>query len=352
MSEAQTIGEAVRSANETLTAKPESREPKERQEPKERDVAVKPDTQRDTAKPADDDDFGAPKWTKQWKKPTREALRKLYANEEAKALLPDILKEVEDRYDYTGKTQAEYDRLKKRFDPYEPVLGSLEQRFALQGVPPAAGIQQMAAVADLLQQNPDQGLAYIAQMFRPRDAKAFIQSLVQNWGVDLESLAAQAPWTDPAVKQLVEPLQQQVQALSQQNYMAQQQQFQYAQQQVYQHLQAFRNAKDEQGESKYPHAQRLEPVMAQIAQATGNFNLDQLYNQALWLDPELREGEIENRARKAEAKAIQDAKAKSAEAEEAVRASRNVNGTTRAPAKQKSRDLSETIRQVNKRLTS
>ena len=363
MSEAQTLGEAVRNANENLTAKPD-REPtesrRESKETRETPKAKEAERQEPTSSVDDDDDAGAPKWTKQWKQPTRDALRKLQRlareHDAADAFTP-VFKEIEDRYDYTGRTQAEFDRYKKRYDPYDQVLGSLEQRFAVQGMHPATGLQQMAAVRDLVQRDPDQGLAMLASQFRPRDVQAFVKNLAQTYGVDLGGLAAAAPWVDPTVKQLLEPLQQQNQQLVQ--YMQQQEQirYQHAQHAVATGIKAFVEAKDEKGEPKHPHYWRLDGVMAKLFNAQPELlsdpqALDKLYEQAMYLDPELREQMSEGRARKAEASAIAAANSKTLETEEAVRASRNVNGGRNAPKEPKGKSLMDTIRKANNKLTN
>jgi hypothetical protein len=365
MSEAQTLGEAVRSANSGLTAKHESGTTESRSETKEtrapEKAAKEAPTRETTSSVEDDEDYGAPKWTKQWKQPTRDALRKLQRlakdNDAADAFNP-VFKEIEDRYDYTGKNQAEYDRYKKRYDPYDQVLGSLEQRFAMQGVHPQAGLQQMAAVSELLQRDPDQALSMLASQFRPRDVKAFIQNLAQNYGVDLGSVAAAAPWIDPAVKQMIEPLQQQNQYLMQNLQLQHQQRYQQASSQVASSIQAFVEAKDENGEPKHPHYWRLDKTMAKLFQAQPELMqstkaLDLLYEQAMYLDPELREQMSEDRARKAEATAIKAAKSQTESTEEAVRASRNVNGSRNTPREGKgSPKLLDVIKAQNKKLTN
>jgi hypothetical protein len=55
----------------------------------------------------------------------------------------------------------------------------------------------------------------------------------------------------------------------------------------------FFTQKDAQGNPKYPHFERLEPLMSKAAQLTGESDLDKLYNDALMLDPELRQGYID-----------------------------------------------------------
>ena len=90
-------------------------------------------------------------------------MRALAKLEGAGDLLPDVFKEIEDRYDYSGKQQAALDQLQKRWTPYAQVLEPLEQRFNLQGINPQTGLQQMVAVSDYLRSDPDQALMWLAK---------------------------------------------------------------------------------------------------------------------------------------------------------------------------------------------
>lgn len=321
-----------------------------------RDTSSKTETVENAGK------WSAPKWTQQWKKDTQGALSKLAELDQEAAYLPAVLKEVEDRYDYSGKLQKDFENYRKRFDPYGDILGNLEQRFGMQGVHPTAGLQQMVQVSDFLQRDPDQAIAWLASQFRPRDAKSLLQNLGKAFGVDFSGLAEQQPWVDPAVKEMLNntltPLQQQNQQLMgmlQNMYSGQFQQAQYA---VANHLKAFVEATDDTGSPKYPHFQRLEPIMAAIIRNSGpiydirQVNLDQLYEQAAWNDPEIREKMITDRARKAEADAIKAAQEQNAEAEKAQRASRNVNGSTRAAPKKTGGNLRDIMKEETRRLAN
>jgi hypothetical protein len=334
----RTVGEAVRSAAADLnTASPDKTEKVERIESETRQVDD------------DDADFGAPGWVKQWKKPSRAALRKIAALEGAGDFLPDVYKEIESRYDYTGKTQAEYEKYRKRFDPYDQVLSGYEQRAAMQGIAPHVGLQQLVAVSDALYSNPDQTIPWLLQQVKPRDANALIQNLAKNYGIDLGQVAQAEPWVDPAVKQLVEPLQQQNRQM--QNMMQQfyNQQYQQNAQAVANSIAAFRNTQDENGNPKYPHYERLEKTMAAIIRAEGLMDLEKLYEKAMWNDPELREELISSRAKSAELKAAQVSQDKNAQAEKAVVASRNISGSATKARDIHPKDLRSLIKKTAKK---
>jgi len=232
------------------------------------------------------------------------------------------------------------------------VLTPLEQQFQMQGIHPQTGLQQMAMVSQALRQDPDQTIPWLLSQFPPRDAQALVQAIAKNYNVDLSGLVAAAPYVDPVVSQELNGLRQQNQQIMQAMQAQYQQQYQAASHQVAGAIQAFKSATDENGDPKYPHYDRLDGIMASIVQREGPKPLEQLYEQAMWQDAELREELIESRAKKAEAAAVQEAKSRNAEAEKAMGASRNINGKTSATKTQSPADLRALLRQESKRLTA
>lgn len=358
---ADTLRDAVSSASAELNTEVRDTEPRESRETR--------DVPRETIE-HDDDDFGAPKWVKgQWKKDAREALRKLHSYPDASEPLARVYKEIEEKYNENKSGKKEFDTYRSRFSRYENFLPQLEQEFAYRGQDPVVGIQQLMSYQQLLQSDPDRGLAQLAQLIKPRDAKAVFQQLASQWGVDLSGLAQQfaqqQDWVDPAVKRYLEPVQQQYQQL-QQAWMAdqqrQQQMYQMQMQQssnaVAQSIKALDEAKDENGELKYPHRIALDDYMAECINKKGIFpqkpdgykTLEDVYNDAIWMHPQLREEAIKAHAKATAPKVIEDTHRTNAIAETAKRASRNVNGGTRTPTTKPLADLREIIRSERKKL--
>lgn len=358
---ADTLRDAVSSASAELNTEVRDTEPRESRETR--------DVPRETIE-HDDDDFGAPKWVKgQWKKDAREALRKLHSYPDASEPLARVYKEIEEKYNENKSGKKEFDTYRSRFSRYENFLPQLEQEFAYRGQDPVVGIQQLMSYQQLLQSDPDRGLAQLAQLIKPRDAKAVFQQLASQWGVDLSGLAQQfaqqQDWIDPAVKRYLEPLQQQNQQM-QQAMMAEQQRQQYMYQQqlsnaqvtIAQSIKALDDAKDENGELKYPHRVKLDGPMSSLIEKRGIFpmtptgykTLEEVYSDAIWLDPELREEAIKAHAKATAPKVIEDTHRTNAIAETAKRASRNVNGGTRTPTAKPLVDLRDVIRSERKRL--
>jgi len=341
---ADSLRDAVSSASAELTAD-------RNDAPETKDVPRETAREAPVAETHDDDDFDAPKWVKStWSKKAREAAKRLTAYEGAPDHLKVLYDEMQDKYNENKSGRKEYNEYRAKFSRYENFLPQIEQDFALRGVDPITGIQQLLSYQQMLQNDPDRGLAMLAQQIRPRDAKALFQLLGQHWGVDLGQVVQNQPWIDPAVKSLVEPLQQQNQQLMQYLQNQHQMQYQAASTQVAQSIKAFVEAKDEHGNPKYPHYQKLEARMAQMVQMGGIRPLEQLYEEALWSDPELREEAIKARAQANAPKVLEDVNRQNAAAEVAKRASRNVNGGTNAPKAKQLSDLRDVIRAERKRL--
>lgn len=340
-----TVGEALREANATLTSESRQSDKSDRSESKETS---------EKHEAVDDDDFGAPGWTKQWKKNSREALRKLARMEGSDPeAWKQVYSEIEDRYDYTGKQQAEFNKYRQRWDQYDAVISPLEQQSAFMGMSPVTALQQMSAVSNLLRQDPDQALMWLAQQFGPRDAKAFVQNLSKHFQVDLGQLAASAPWVDPVIEQRLRPLEQanqQAAQLMQQAFAQQQhfyqQQYQNAAHSIADSIKAFKETADENGNIKYPYYDALEPYMTELVRTQGPKPLEELYELAM----EKLSGPLSERAKQAEQAAKDEVVRQNASVEKAMGASRNVSGS-KTSAKSNPVNLRQLIEQESKRLS-
>lgn len=350
------LGEAITSASAELTAKPEKATPAPATE---RASAEKTEPRAETAPAAEDDWPERPKWVDQWKKSPREKMRALAKLEGAGDLLPDVFKEIEDRYDYSGKQQAALDQLQKRWTPYAQVLEPLEQRFNLQGINPQTGLQQMVAVSDYLRSDPDQALMWLAQNFSPRDAKALIQNFAQQFGVDLNGIVQSQDWVDPTIDRRIKPLEEQNRQLMGYIQWEQQQKQQTIQRHLAGEIQAFVTAVDESGNPKHPHYAQLEPIMTNIVASGGallpdgsrTFELAKLYEVAQYLHPDVRAQAIKSQAAQADHQAAQEASRHTAAAQEAMKASRNVTGSKTAGSQKRAESIDEAIAAAAKSLS-
>lgn len=265
-----------------------------------------------------------PGWAKNWDEPDQIALKQLRGLEPAKDHFDRLLGRIDKISTGFGKQGTEYGNYRRQMDPIAEVIGPYVQQFQMNGMTPQQGLTQVLAFADALARNPDQTFPQIAQMYKPSNAGQVIQALAQAWGADLGQVTQEAPYVDPTISQMVNPLFQRLQsiesALSQQHLQGQRAQ----QAAVLQKLDAFMAAKDETGSPKYPYLDRLQDRMAALINGgmVDRFDPDAMpkaYDMAFRLDPDLSRDDAEKRALAAAAR-------QTAVSKNAADASRNVSG--------------------------
>lgn len=187
-----------------------------------------------------------------------------------------------------------------------------------------------------------------------------LKKLAQDYGVDVRALAAEQanqPPPDPVLQRVAPYIQQQQELLRQQEarlrQVEQQRQaeMQAAQQarnhQVLSEIQAFASAKTEAGAPAHPHFDDvLEDiqVLAEIERRAGRTpDLKQLYDKAIYANPNTREKLFAAQRQAAEQKRIADERARAAKA---AKAGASVSGSpTAAAVPHVDEDLGSTIRQ-------
>lgn len=173
----------------------------------------------------------------------------------------------------------------------------------------------------------DQGLRSVMSAYQSlnADPQGTLLRLAQHYGVDLQSALAEQPYIPPEVQGLQQQLQQ---------FQSQfQQQQQYMQQQMYarlnEEIQAFQSAADEQGNPKAPYFDRVFDTMIQLANAGLARNIQEAYDKAVNLNPEIQ-AEIAEQRKQAEAVT------RAADAQRALEAGKTVKSKGsegRAPAR-------------------
>lgn len=198
----------------------------------------------------------APAWAKRWGKDSAKALRAYATDPNNGENWKHVGNELNKLYTDWGKQANEVGQLRQFQQGYAPVhelLQRANQQYTMQGMSLQQGLAQQMAVAESLARDPDSTLAWLASIYKPRDGAKFIQAIAQATGADLNAAAQAAPWVDPTVTQMVNPLLQRLQQLetgiSQQQQAAAQQQQQY----VLQHIAQFENAVDDKGQPKHPY---------------------------------------------------------------------------------------------------
>jgi hypothetical protein len=161
-------------------------------------------------------------------------------------------------------------------EPIAQAVAPYAQKFNLRGVSPAAAVQQLLAVQDLLERNPIEGIAHVAR----------------SYGVDLRQFAA-------AFEQAQQPQDPQVQAVSarvermegflrQQNQAVQQAEFS----RISSEVETFRA-----DTAAHPYFDAVRPAMAQLMANNMAMTLQDAYDHACWAIPEVRSRILDDQKR-------------------------------------------------------
>lgn len=296
---------------------------------------VQPEVTSDITKEApvpipEEKPWEAPDWTKKWKPEARDALGRFASNPEFKPHLAHLVDQIGETNKYTTQRDQEYADYRKRLDPLYETVKPYEQRYALQGMTVQQGIGQLLELADFIGKDPDAAFPWLAQTYRPKDANKALATLAQHWGADLQQVGYEQPYIDPTVSALLTPLQQEMQQMRGyfQQQQAQQQQAQQAS--VLQEISAFETAKDDTGQPLYPHFRECFDDMLQLVEMGRAQDLKSAYELATRYNPAIQEKTMAQRIEAAQKKAIEEAAARTAEANKAETASRKIGGKTKS----------------------
>ena len=193
--------------------------------------------------------------------------------------------------DYTRKTQ-EVAEQRKSFESLDKVIAPMRQQIAASGVGEAEYISRLLNADMALRNNP----------------KMAIKQLAQGYGIDLSSIEETVDWndSDPQITQL----QQQNQAILAELNQFKRQNLQSARQQTEAHINGFAGTKDDKGNLKYPHFDKLRVKMGNLIDAGEAKGLEDAYAKAVRLDDELYKQSLD--AQRKSAKAEEDARRKAA----------------------------------------
>jgi hypothetical protein len=214
--------------------------------------------------------------------------------------------------DYTSKTQKlaqEREAHQRELQSKESVYRTLEPKireFALRGVNPESFFNEIFALDELAK----------------KDKKAAIAHLAKNWGVDFNELvrAQQQSPIPPVVEQKITALERQLaeeRAIRERTIQAQHQQYQQAQmRQSEMTVQEFMNSKDETGNLRFPHVDKVRddmiPFINMIRSQNPNANnaqvLEQAYQKAVWANDDIRQEILAQQQRQEAAQRLVSAK--------------------------------------------
>ena len=232
--------------------------------------------------------------------------------------------------DYTKKTQslAKYRKRQESLDQImSPYMGDFER----------AGMDQIGAVRQL----------FAAHDYLRKDPKQAIQWLAKNYGVDMSEVGidtAEDDYADPQVK----ALQQQVAQLQGFLQNQQQTQMQSVQQNTQSMIDQFAGEKDANGNLKHPHFSEVRDRMGVLIQGNQAPDLPTAYEMAVYADPKLRQGLMDNYAASKTQKEVKTEAVK--KAKKAQRSTVRGNATPAEKALPTGLSVRETIMQSIKQI--
>ena len=209
--------------------------------------------------------------------------------------------------DYTRKTQ-EISDFKKTWSAVSDLFAGYRPQLRAAGMTEADAVARLINADQMLRSSPQSGIQQIAQMY----------------GIDLSQFAGPQIEVDPQVQAL------QGQIAQLQNHMMtqQQQEAQMRQNSVLSEIESFAAQTGEDGAVSHPHFNEVVEemiVMAQAERAAGREpKLDNLYEQAVWANPTIREKMLAASKEAEQKKAEEEARAKAAKA---AKAGKSVKGS-------------------------
>lgn len=185
-------------------------------------------------------------------------------------------------------------QLKEVITPYMPIIQ-------------AEGGNPVAAVQNLL------NTAYIMRTANPEQKTQLFMNLAKQYGVDLSQASQPSPYIDPQV----ETLQQRIQRLENERLQDTQRTQQQEQATLQRQIEAFAT------DPAHPHYETVKADMAALLAQGRAKDLDDAYEKACWVHPDIRSTLQQSQLQAAEEKRVADIKAK---ADQARRAGGSVNG--------------------------
>lgn len=286
-----------------------------------------------------------PAFTARWSENARNAIKEFGGATHNRKFLEPILGQFEEHNKRYTQHQQEFSDYRKNIDPVYSVLQPLESTYRLQGMSLQQGVSQLVEGAKFVATDPDQAFPYFAGMYRPRNPADAVMGIAKAWGVDLGQVAQEQPYIDPTYQAMISPLQKELAELrqftEQQRHSQTQEQFrarQQQQQQIIDKLKELEEQKDEAGNLRFAHLNTVFPDIELLAN-TGRFKtIEEAYDHAVMMNPELSQSVMADRAKAAEQKAILAATEKSKAIQKEANSNRSVAG--KGPPNEGVKDLS------------
>ena len=225
---------------------------------------------------------------------------------------------------FTKKTQelAGDKKFKEKYGWAEQIFAPLEQALMMHGLTPQQYVGQLLAIQQGLQTNPEQTIKHLAQ----------------QRGVALDGLQEADEYQDPEIRALKEEIANLRQGLT----VREQTEAQNQQSHLMDQIRLFGTEKDADGNLTHPHFDAVMDDMARLAVYQRNQGiqpeLNQLYEQAVWSNPEVRQTLLDEQKKSLTA---EDAGKKQAKATKAKKAAKSVTKTSEPGSDKQAVDFSK-----------
>lgn len=278
---------------------------------KEPEPEVKAEVKKEEAPPAELKPEAPPrKAPSSWKPAAQEAWLKADRGE---PLTPEearlVAQEVERRESDFHKGVSEFKSHSERAKAYDAAIAPFQQHLQSIGIDAPTAISKLMK-ADVILRTAD-----------PATKSAYFARLAQEYGIDIGQ-AQQAPQLDPQTQFVM----QQLQDLRQQQQMWQNHIQRQEQERSQAEMQAFAS------KPEHAHFEAVRSDMADLLESGKANSLEDAYEKAVWMRPDIRQSLIEQQRKDAEARAIEAAQAQRAKAAAvSVKGSSPAAGNIQAP---------------------
>lgn len=236
--------------------------------------------------------------------------------------------------DYTRKTQ-EFAQQRKEIEPIKQFFDTWEPYANKMGMPLQVGLQKLLEADSALRNGTIE------------QKRQMLAQIASDYGVSFED---EEDYADPAIKALKDELSQVKNQLSGYEHGQKKQ----TEESYKAEALALFNEKDESGNFKYPHVEKLQPQMTtllQSGQAQGTSFREQLinaYEMAQWMNPETRQQLLASQQASKDEKEKERLRKAAAQAKKSAKANRKGDGTETKPGKRTlDQIISENIEKLN-----
>lgn len=281
----------------------------------------------------------APGYAKAWSEQRRKALEAIATREDLKDHWKELDGQLNDFNQWDSRRNWEIGQYRKRLEPVNEILQQMEQSYTRQGMSIQQGLGQLWQTAQDLATQPDETMARISTMVRPRNPSQVLQFLAQTWGQNLNELVQSQPYVDPHIAKQLHETQTALQRVTQENWARDQAARQQQYQALVRHIEDFEQAKDGNGNPKHPYAAEVGQDMGLLLQTGRAQSLEQAYEIATKLHPKAQE----ERQKAAEKAAREAAARNTTDAEQARNAARSISSKANGSRQNGRADMREAI---------